>query len=188
MLVMRIATSSATVLFALWVSGCASTASPRLTNRGLPGEVTDPARYEEIIAEFDDHPALQHFPASVPANSSFVRLHFHPALFQGGSVLQLKVSLPPDEVQSLYSVFARQALYVIPSNTMNDPLFEDPEIPRHRDLTADTESTSLREGFELLVLGAEDLGSKDAPWNHGVTYGVAVDRASSQVVYWYEDW
>ena len=42
--------------------------------------------------------------------------------------------------------------------------------------------------YEILVLKAEDQSQPGSKWNHGNSYGVAIDVASSEIVYWTEKW
>ncbi len=42
--------------------------------------------------------------------------------------------------------------------------------------------------YEILVLDAENKGTPGFKWNHGDSYGVAIDSSASEIVYWAEAW
>ncbi len=176
------------LLASLLISSCSSSEDLHLTERGLPGEISDPSEYSRIMQEAGDVPAVAHFPSVIPENAELVRFHFHPAVFQGGTALQLRVRLPGSEVEAVRSEYIGKAKYVLSAHMENGGSSQDEEVRTTGFYTADGSSSEFPETFEIIVLDAEYLGSDDAPWNHGVSYGIAVSLADSEIVYWYEDW
>jgi hypothetical protein len=173
---------------ALLISACSSSEDLHLTERGLPGEISDPSEYSRIMQEAGDVPALAHFPTAIPKDAELVRFHFHPSVFQGGTALQLRVRLPGSEVEAIRLEFIDKAKYIYSAQMENDGISQDEEVRTTGFYTGDDSSSEFPDAFEILVLNAEYLGSDDAPWNHGVSYGIAVSIADSEIVYWYEDW
>lgn len=54
--------------------------------------------------------------------------------------------------------------------------------------TGDASEDSFPSSYEILVLDAEDKGTPGFKWNHGNSYGVAIDSSASEIVYWAEQW
>ena len=175
------------LLAVAFIPGCSLLPDGLDSGHGFIGEITDPSKYSGILDDAGDHPALAHFPASIPENSSLVRFHFHPRVFQGNSVLQLRIRLSEEELEALYAEFLEESKYVFPAEAGNDGFIADGEVRTTRFYTVD-DAMDFPGPFEIFVLDAIDLGGDDAHWNHGVSYGVAISRASSEIVYWYEEW
>ena len=154
---------------------------------GPPGQITDVTRYAEIRDSFEGSVLVQHFPDAIFSTATETKLDYLPRLMQGGSHFRLRLTLPPEQIRDLYLHFDAIAAYrymggAAPHNTLAD------KIPATRFYTSATDDTSFPDSYEILVLGAEPGGSSEFAWNHGHSYGVAIDVSASEIVYWFEYW
>jgi hypothetical protein len=160
---------------------------------GPPGYTTDVSAYPAIRASFEDSPLVQHFPPAIPADATNVRLDYLPRLMQGGMHFQLRLTLPPHQIDELYQHFQLQATHHFAGGhtTIHQALPDGIPTTEFYTSEANTGSTGLRAfpaTYEVLVLNAEPGGSAEYIWNHGHSYGVAIDRTTSTIVYWTEYW
>lgn len=151
------------------------------------GAVTDVAQYTEIRAQLGDSIAVRHFPQTIPSDATDVRFFYEPGFLQGGTILQLKLKLPANRIDELYSQYRNMAIYTFVGGDTNQAnLLDDVPIPFF--YASDNDEHSFPATYEIIVLGAEPYGKPDFKWNHGTTYGVAIDKSGSEIVYWLEDW
>ncbi len=151
----------------------------------LPGQVTDVERYEEILADFQGSPLVEHFPERIPPEAREIRLDYLPRLMQGGGHLQLKMELPGEEVEALVAGFRGQAKYRFEGGDWNEHVNMAGGVPTTFYYTSGKEEEEFPPTYEVLVLG---VGAAGYEWNHGYSYGVAIDEGASVVVYWVEYW
>jgi hypothetical protein len=152
---------------------------------GLIGDITDISRYEEVRASFEGSPLVSHFPEVIPPEATDVQMIYVPSLFQGGTVFQLRLTLPPARIAELQLQYVELATYVFPASYEPKSLTDIP-IPFLHSSGASADST--HGDFQILIIDAHDQGETDFPWNHGYSYGVALSPAFSEIVYWAEDW
>lgn len=169
------------------ISSCSKTQSASIVDRGFLGEITDPSQYYNVMQEIGENPAVNHFPSKVPTDAQNVRFHFHPSVFQGGSVLQLKVELPTSIVEGIYSEYIDQAKVIVSPQEVISIKDEGVELRLPAFYTGG-KSTEWPDSYDILFIESTSTGSEDAPWNHGIIYGLSVSSSESVVVYWYEDW
>ena len=158
--------------------------------------VTDVDRYPEFVGSSDD-PLRAHFPKAIPGNAKNVKLHFTPGFLQGGTIFQLRMQLPPEEIAALVDKFQAQAKrqYVLGGN--NNSLQQETS-PDGMTVTFDYQfytgdhspdgvAKRFPDDYDLYVL-EDTRGAPEYDWNHPEYYGVAINEATSEVVYWMEDW
>ena len=163
--------------------------------------VTNPKRYEELLRSFPaEH---SHFPQAIPSSATRVVLSFGPRFLRSSTHLQLRVKLPPEEVQAILAKHRQEALSVLPAAQAA----EFP-APLTRFYTGDIQggleasSEAFPDGYLILCLGpyspreakelVDNLGKPgheyDMPFNNGESYGLAIDVSASEVIYWAEAW
>jgi hypothetical protein len=152
---------------------------------GLIGDITDVSRYEELRASFDGSPLVSHFPEVIPPEAAEIHMIYVPALFQGGTVFQLRLALPPARIQDLRLEYEELAACTFTPSYEPQSLADIPIPSIH--LGPAAPGTAQPE-FEILIIDAHPQGDTDFPWNHGYSYGVAFSSDSSEMVYWAEDW
>jgi hypothetical protein len=154
--------------------------------------VTEISRYREVRQSFDPEATLiQHFPPEIPREARNVRLYFVPGFLQGAAVLQLRMQLPPDRVQKIQARFRKTAkLKYIPGgkdNNLQPETSPNGVVITHeyRFHTGESSDRPFPKNYELLV--TEDTsGAPTYNWKHPNLAGVAIDPATSEVVYWAE--
>jgi hypothetical protein len=157
----------------LWVSHSFKEAVP---------EVTDAKRYPQILAQLRlnggvSNPSitLAHFPPAIPPNATNVRFFYRPHFLQGGTELQLRVTLPATQVNQLAAeILAASRPTAVPDN-MASVNFRD---------TNNTGSAQLPPDFNLYILGTWTPPS-EAEMEYA--YGIAISLKRNEVIYWLEN-
>lgn len=158
-------------------------------------DVTDPRRYAEILSELGypkprqlDIPTIAHFPPTIPAFATRVRLFYRPHYLQGPTQLQLRFQLPPAEVAAILPVVqpAAKEVHAGGSSTsaMNAGAGTVPSAAFRNAANTGYDLDGLSADFQVFILDAATTSA----WNHGYTYGVALSQKSGEVIYWLEDW
>ena len=152
-------------------------------------KITDTSRYEEIRSSTWSHQELvKHFPAVIPDYAANTRFIYYPGNLQGGSFLQLKMKLPQTKIEKLLAQYRNRSQRKYQGGNTNDHLNQKNGVPTTFFHTSDNEAESFPPSYEILVLGAHDRGNSSFKWNHGDSYGVAIDKYTSEIVYWAEVW
>jgi hypothetical protein len=155
--------------------------------------VTDPSQYEEVLAKFENSLTVKHFPLKIPATAKNVRLYYLPGFLQGGTMLELRMKLAPEQIKIIEAEFFKQAKRkYIPAAKNNSPTKENSPTGmnveyNYKSYTGVLNGANFPSNYKLLVL-EDTRGAPKYDWNHSDTYGVAIDPANSEVVYWLEDW
>ncbi|PAX59855.1 hypothetical protein [Brunnivagina elsteri] len=152
--------------------------------------VKDSSKYSEIRYKVWLNPTLvNHFPESIPKDATNVRLVYVPASAQGGSAFQVKFKQPQEKIKSAIAKYNQVAKYKYKGGDTNDHSNQANGIPTTFFYTSDdADNGTFPPDYNVLVLGAEDKGQKEFKWNHGNSYGVAISRLDSTIVYWVEAW
>jgi hypothetical protein len=171
-----------------------------LESRAMFSGSTDPLGYEStgiryMLAEW---PEAGHFPEHIPADAEQVWFYFFRYPFGDGPDrhLQLRLQLPAERVGELWETYEAAAIEHRTASTKATckPTTDSAEcasctpLPKLR-----ATGRVLREfpefppTYDFFFLG-EDSGGGNSCWEHGRTWGVAIDRSASQVVYWLSFW
>ncbi len=150
------------------------------------GHTTEVTRYPEILAKNSPH--AQHFPHKIPTEATDIHLDYQPRVLQGGMHFQLRLRLPSDYIDTLYAQFSIRATHTFKGGDSNIHTNLSDCVPTTNFYTSDTETHSFPPTYELFVLDAQPTGRPEFVWNHGYSYGVALDRQTSYIVYWSECW
>jgi hypothetical protein len=160
---------------------------------------TNVARYGELRAQMGNSPD-NHFPEQIPADAEHVWFYYRPGLLQGRTDLQLRLQLPAErisEVQKKYEGIAvdhrvgpraregedcQKAFFAPGPCAVPPSCFRLPRL-----YATGGEPAEFSQEYEFFVLGAV-AANPSTCWNHGDTWGVAVNRAEAQVVYWASSW
>ncbi|MBF2006544.1 hypothetical protein ACF3DV_28200 [Chlorogloeopsis fritschii PCC 9212] len=151
--------------------------------------VNDPSRYTEIRHKlWLNQNQLKHFPADISAHSPNVFLAYSPASSQGNSFFQVRLKLPNQQIKKLLSEYRTIAKYRYRGGNTNDHANLSNGVPTTFFYTSDSQEDSFPVSYEIFVLDARDRSNSDFKWNHGNSYGVAIDSSASEIVYWAEEW
>jgi hypothetical protein len=154
---------------------------------GATTPVRDPARYEEILGDYDNEKLVTHFPPHIPNDATQVTFYYSPPFLQGGSLLKLHCKLPSPQVDAVLQEYL-PAAREIRSGTgdvleSSEPGYVPTVLFFYEE---DSEIVPVPEDFLVLILDAEPYEPGD--WNHGYIYGVAVSTERQEVIYWTERW
>jgi hypothetical protein len=155
--------------------------------------VIDSSRYAEIRSKFEDSLLVKHFPIDIPADAKNVDLYYLPGFMQGGTFLQLRMQLSPEKIKTIETDFLKSAKRkYIPGAKNNSPIEEVSPTGmkveyNYKSYTGGSNGGNFPSNYKLLVL-EDTRGAPKYDWNHSDIYGVAIDPATSEVVYWLEDW
>lgn len=153
--------------------------------------ITDLSQYAEVRREWRHNQALiAHFPQQIPIVATDAHLMYSPPFIQKGANLQLRFKLPPAEIKRLLAEYGKIAIQKYEGQEEGTaqymrkgylplPLFHVNDDPL---------GVILPKDYVIIVLGAEPQGEPDFVWNHGYTYGVAINETISEILYWAEDW
>jgi hypothetical protein len=153
--------------------------------------ITDLAQYPKIRngSEWDHQKLTGHFPEQIPSQATDIHLMYSPPYLQKGANFQLRFKLPPSEIEQLllkYDELAQQTYegHEGASDYMTKSYLPLP--PCH--INDDPAGSILPKDYVIIVLGSEPRGQDDFLWNHGYTYGVAINKSISEILYWAEHW
>lgn len=149
--------------------------------------INNVAQYTDLREEFEGYLLGEHFPKTIPADATNVRLSYIPRRMQGASHLQLRLELPAEQVINLRAQFITDAKYQYWGGMIDQANL--PQGAQTTDFyTSGTDDHRFPSTYEIFVLEVRPAGSPDFEWNHGTSYGVAINVSASEIVYWFEFW
>jgi hypothetical protein len=154
-----------------------------------PELITDTSRYGEIRNQrWSNNDLVRHFPHDIPSDAQGVRIAYSHGLLPGSSFFQARLKQPPEKIQKLLSQYRNQAKYKYIGGNTNDHANQPNGVPTTFFYTSDSPAESFPASYEILVLNAQDQGKPGFKWNHGDSYGVAIDSSAAEIIYWAEKW
>ena len=159
------------------------------SNIGQTEIITDTSRYGEIRNYlWSNNNEVQHFPVEIPPDAQGVQLAYSPGLTQGNSFLQVRIKQPSIKIQQLLSHYRKISQHQYRGGDTNDHINQPNGVPTTFFYTGDAATVSFPPTYEIMVLNAQNKGTSGFKWNHGDSYGVAIDSSASEIVYWAEEW
>ncbi|MBD2690706.1 hypothetical protein [Anabaena catenula] len=159
------------------------------SNTGTAQIVTDTSRYQEIRHQtWSDFELIKHFPKEIPADPKTVRMAYSPGSVQGSSFLQVRFQQPSEKIQKLLLQYSKSAVREYRGGDTNDHSNQPNGLPTTFFYTSDSATEAFPQTYKIFVLKAQDQGKPGFKWNHGNSYGVAIDSSTSEIVYWAEKW
>lgn len=153
-------------------------------------DITSVGQYESVLQnrwpKSLDY-LVVHFPPKPPESASDIRFFFRPAFLQGGSILQLSLALPPDEIAKLNAEYEPMATQIFSCDSQNAQGTKPP-IDFY---TSSNGNKVFSDDYRIMCFDPIAPGSKhSSPFsgNHGNVHGVAISIKASQIVYWAEYW
>ena len=151
--------------------------------------ITNTKRYREIRYQTWLHPEIiKHFPQSIPTDAQEAKMIYSPGLIKGSKVLQLRYKLPSNKIEKLLLDYQKVAKYKYVGGNTNDHANQPQGVPTTFFYTNESEEQTFPLTYQILVLNARDRGTPNFKWQHGDSYGVAIDKFNSEIVYWAEQW
>ena len=154
--------------------------------------ITDIAKYENVkTLRWLRQDLIQHFPETIPETAQNPKLHYNGGFMQGGAAIELRLKMPAESIEEIYSTYTRQARAIYKDvealsrdadnlNTLPKSHFYT--WPPQRNGTHDA-APLLPADFEIIL-----LSSKPIDWNHGESAGISISRKRNEIIYWAEDW
>ncbi len=151
--------------------------------------ITNTERYKEVRFQVWSKPEIiKHFPDSIPTDAKEVKMIYAPGLIKGSSVLQLRYKLPSIRIEKLLADYQEVAKHKYLGGNTNDHANQAQGVPTTFFYTNELQEQTFPPTYQILVLNARDRGTPDFKWQHGDSYGVAIDKFNSEIVYWAEQW
>lgn len=153
--------------------------------------VTDAGQYESVLRDYWKNGELvSHFPRPVPNDATNVRFSFAPRFMQGGSHIQLRMTLPRERVAEHYSAFARRKTASYLGGDMGVHMNLADGMPTTSFYTGGAGVHAFPGDYEVMIFDPL-MKKEDSPggyWNHGRSHGVAISLMRNEIVYWAEEW
>lgn len=151
--------------------------------------ITDTSRYPEIRQQlWFNQQHIPHFPEQLPPQAENIRIAYYPGFSPNGSFFQLRLQHSPGKIQTLLSQYEKIAKYQYQGGNTNDHVNLENGVPTTFFYTSNNSQESFPATYTIFVLDAQDRGKPGFKWNHGHSYGVAIDISASEIVYWAEKW
>jgi hypothetical protein len=148
-----------------------------------------PDRYSSLINDWTPTGLVTHFPKSLPATASNVKISSFPGLLQGGAWFQVRMTLPAAEALKVYDDASKTAKDFYDGGTSYTSVNSKTNgLPGTSFHTADNEKQiAFPEDYRIFMFGVKDAGGTP-PWQSGKCYGVVVSKKRNEVVYFAENW
>ncbi len=160
-----------------------------LGNSGQSQMITDTSHYQEIRTKlWANSNQIKHFPVDIPADAQSVNMAYSPGLMQGSSFFQIRLKEPSEKIQKLLSQYKSISQHEYIGGDTNDHANQPNGVPTTFFYTSNSQAESFPSTYKILVLNAENKGTPGFKWNHGDSYGVAIDSSASEIIYWVEKW
>ena len=151
--------------------------------------ITDTSQYQEIRNhKWAELQQIQHFPSQIPPDAEVLQMAYSPGLTPGSSSLQIRLKEPQTKIKNLLKQYKKISQHQYQGGNTNNHSNQPNGVPTTFFYTSDSETETFPNSYEILVLKAEDQSQPGAKWNHGNSHGVAIDVASSEIIYWAEKW
>ena len=152
--------------------------------------VVDTSNYQNIRHNsWSNQAQINHFPAIIPREAKDARVIYYPGSSEYGRIFQLRMKLPKQQINKALFRYRDIAKYKFQGGDTNDHANQENGVPTTFLYTSDLQAESFPSTYEILVLNANNRGtSDDFSWNHGDSYGVAINSTTSEIVYWAEEW
>ena len=188
--ILKFATIALLSLASVGVVGGGFFFTQALNNKKETITVINTSNYQDIRHNtWSNKIQINHFPAIIPSESKDARVIFYPGSPEYGQIFQLRMKLPEEQIKESLSKYRDLAKYKFQGGDTNDHSNQENGVPTTFLYTANLEAKSFPSTYEILVLDANNRGtSEDFSWNHGNSYGVAINSTTSEIVYWAEEW
>jgi hypothetical protein len=151
--------------------------------------ITDISRYPEIRNhKWSNLQQIEHFPLKIPDDAKFLSMAYSSGLIPGSGFFQIRLQHSPAEIQKLLSYYSKNAVKKYQGGDTNDHIKYPNGLPTTFFYTSQSQVEAFPNSYQILVLNAEDKSKGGFKWNRGNSYGVAIDSAAGEIIYWVEQW
>jgi len=124
---------------------------------------------------------IKHFPKEIPCHAKNISFWENPQFLQGGSRILLMYETTPMEIEEYRDRYSQQAQIVLPKGKKEFVTNEYYVIS-----IDDVLGKKLTDDFEIIIL--ESKPYQEANWNHGYTYGLAINDITNEILFFSEKW
>lgn len=156
----------------------------------LPRETNNLRKYHGLRAHWDQE-LIAHFPYPIPKSATLRKFSHFPGFLQGGAHIQLRLAMPPKQIQELYERFLQKRTKSFYGGNTNMHMNEKDGMPTTFFKTGDIDRMSFPDDFEIMIFDTvfpESERPEGHYWNHGKSHGVAISTNRNEIVYWAESW
>ena len=159
--------------------------------------ITSVSKYQHVKKGRWHNPKLvEHFPDTIPSSARHIEFYYRPGFLQGGSTIELRIQMPENLVEDIYTTYRPRAKSVFGGAERLDRSASNPNMLRkwtfytfQEDQFETTDEMSLLPpDFEILLLSSRPYKTSPVDWNHGDCSGISVSRKRREVIYWAEAW
>jgi hypothetical protein len=178
----------------LFLAGCSIVIGSFLIKKSFSNNreseiVTDVNCYAEIRNHtWSDMNIIRYFPANIPKDARNIHMAYSAGKVFGNSFIQVRLQEPKDKIQKLLTDYRKSSQHRYYGGDTNKHSNQVNGVPTTFFYTNDSNSITFPKSYEILVLGTDNQGKATFKWNHGDSYGVAIDPSSAEIVYWAEKW
>lgn len=149
---------------------------------------TDVKSYSRVRRICGNSKQMEHFPKRIPKTAEEVEFLEWAPFMQGGSGIYLSYNIDEETTQKIDDEYKDKSMYVL--NNMQEVIITGQNIDmlsRIKDEISYNEILNISDEFTLYILGAEKF-SGEGYWNHGVEYGIIINKTKERVTYFHEKW
>lgn len=152
-------------------------------------EIDNPKSYSKIlrIYNYKKNNEISHFPSKINKDMKGITFVEHPPFLQGGGIIYLSYIDSSDNIVNLETEFNKKSKYILVKDSEYDKLRDKINIPNKVFETLEAKRSSITLD-ELKIFIIDSAPYKEKDWNHGTSYGFAINTKTNRVVYWYERW
>ncbi|MBB6624594.1 hypothetical protein [Clostridium gasigenes] len=150
---------------------------------------TDVKNYPRIRKLYSDN-EMQYFPSEIPKDAENIEFEEWAAFMQGGSGLYLSYDIDSENEEKIDEELRGKSKYVLESIEEikiageNICVLADSEISEAIDYKSYPESSDKF----IIYISEARKASGDGYWNHGVQYGVIINKDKHRIIYFHEYW
>lgn len=151
--------------------------------------ITDISQYQEIRNhKWSNSEQVKHFPPQIPPETKTIAMAYSPGVRQSSSFFQIRLQKSPEQIQSLLNNYQKIAKHEYQGGDTNDHIQQPLGVPTTFFHTSQSQTGTFPHTYKILVLKAQSQGKPGFKWNHGSSYGVAINSTNAEIIYWAEQW
>lgn len=149
--------------------------------------ITDIGSYNKVmrIYNYPSAKVVSHFPKTIPSYAKDISFFQIPQFLQGGDEIYLAYSVSNEEFNALTKEYKDKAKHIVSSKGEIDSLGNKVYIPGG---VYTTLNINLNEKNDFSIFIIDSVPYEPGNWNHGKSYGTAINKTTGFVLYWFENW
>lgn len=157
--------------------------------------VREVSRYAEVLSKYrvpEISGRMAHFPEVLPTDASDVEFYHRPGFLQGADEMEVSFRLPKEQIEEMRALYGERATLRLINGDWKtrEGGSNNLPIPRFETISR-TDGLLGLERFDVFEFGEVypvENQSEGFYWNHGKSYGVAIEKNGRKIVYWSVAW